>query len=289
MAGIFAAVLSGCGFMRNIALDTAGPILVDQKLAMNHESDYELARTALPSSIKLLEGLIMSYPQRNELKLWVCEALCGYAVGFVEDEDTKRASQLYLRAKKYALDNARRRLKFRDEYTYEIEHLQTWISSVDKKNIGALYWLAHSWGSYISINLRDPEAMADLPKVRWMMERVLELDESYYHAGAHIFLGSVYGSIPVMFGGSDEKSKYHFQRSFELTDEKFLLAHYYFAKTYCVRFQKKSQFEQAVDHITQFDAAQYPHIRLVNTIAKHKISQLKHKTEELFFDDDTYQ
>ncbi|MDX9703520.1 MAG: TRAP transporter TatT component family protein [Candidatus Auribacterota bacterium] len=264
------------------------PMLRDQALAMNMESDFNLAQTALPANIKLLEGLVLSYPSRRDLKVWVSEALCGYGFGFVEDNDKKRASMLYLRAKEYAVQNAVRHIQFKAEYIYDINEFEKWLSKRSEKDIDILYWLGHSWGAYIAINLNNPDAMADLPKVRWIMERVIALDERFYNAGAHLFLGSLYASIPVMFGGSEEKSLYHFNRGFSLNGEKFLLAHYYFAKTYCVRFLKKDAFYQSLEYIEQFDTAQYPNLRLFNSIAVYKADQLKQQAEELFFDDENF-
>ncbi len=293
VSSLLIAVLStqiiGCGLLRNVAMDSARPILLDQTVAMNREADYELAQDALPANIKLLEGLILSYPSRKDFKLWVCEALCGYGFGFVEDQDKQRASQLYLRAKDYAVSNAVKHTHFKPEYMYSVDDLQNWLQQRSKKDIDVLYWLGHSWGAYIALNLNDPEAMADLPKVQWIMERVIALDEGFYHAGAHVFLGSVYGSIPPMFGGSEDKSLAHFEQAFSLTEESFLLAYYYFAKTYCVRFQKKDAFDHAITHIEQASVLDFENLQLVNSIAKHKSLQLKQESEELFFDEEMYE
>ena len=44
----------------------------------------------------------------------------------------------------------------------------------------------------------DPQAIFDLGKVKAMMNRVLELDEGFFFGSAHLFFGSVYGSLPKM-------------------------------------------------------------------------------------------
>ena len=49
--------------------------------------------------------------------------------------------------------------------------LRDWISKVDKKHVSYLFWIAQGWGSYISLNMSDPEAIATLPKFNgWLIE-----------------------------------------------------------------------------------------------------------------------
>jgi hypothetical protein len=74
--------------------------------------------------------------------------------------------------------------------------------------------------------------MADLPIVELIMLRVVELEESYYYGGAHIFLGSYYGSRPQMYGGKPETSRKHFERALEINRREFLLTHVAYAQTY---------------------------------------------------------
>ncbi len=74
--------------------------------------------------------------------------------------------------------------------------------------------------------------MADLPIVESIMLWVVALDESYYHGGAHIFLGSYYGSRPQIYGGKPEDSRKHFERALTINKRQFLLTHVSYAQTY---------------------------------------------------------
>jgi len=278
--------ITGCALMRDAAFQTAKPVFRDQIKSLNRETDYQLAESVLPSNIKLLEGLVLSYPDDTELKLWLAEAICGYALGFVEDEDPKRASNLYLRARDYAVEASVQKIKFKREYMLDPDMLRDWINKVDKKNVAYLFWMAQGWGSYISLNMSDPEAIADLVKVQWMADKVIELDEIFYYAGAHLFKGIVYATLPPMLGGNLEKSKHHFENCFDLNNEKFLLAYYYFMKTYCVKTQDKKLYNDILNKVEMFELNSAPDYNLVNTIALDKTEKLKKLEEELFFDED---
>ncbi|MCD6459397.1 hypothetical protein J7L67_01865 [bacterium] len=276
---------TGCAVIRKAAFQTAKPVFRDQIKSLNRESDYELAKSVFPSNIKLLEGLVLSYPDDTELKLWLAEALCGYSLGFVEDEDKQRASKFYLRARDYAVQASVQKIRFKKEYMYNIDKLREWINKVDKKNTAYLFWLAQAWGSYIALNMNDPEAIADLVKVQWMTDKVIELDENFYYAGAHLFKGIVYADLPPMLGGSLDESKKHFEKCFQLNHGKFLLAYYYFMKTYCVKIQDKKLYNKILNKVERFNLNTAQDFSLVNIIALDKIKKLKPLEKELFFDE----
>lgn len=279
---LFSISLMGCA---NIVLQTAKPVFKDQLSTMNMETDTALAKNALPSSIKLLEGLAVSFPKDTDIKIWLCEALCGYSLGFVEDDNRDRASSLYLRAKEYAIESVVLKTGFKRNFLFDLPKLEKWINTIDKRKLPYLFWLGQSWGSWISINLDKPDAMADLPKVQWIMKKVIDIDESYYHGGSHIFMGSVLASVPLMLGGNLSKSKEHFDKFFRITDRKYLLGHYFFMKTYCVKSQNKELFNDISVEIQSFDIDQMPSAKLVNSIAKEKSESLTILQKELFFDE----
>ena len=52
-----------------------------------------------------------------------------------------------------------------------------------------------------------------------MADRVIELDENFYYAGAHLFKAIVYATLPPMLGGNVEKSKNHLRNVLSLMTE----------------------------------------------------------------------
>ena len=76
--------------------------------------------------------------------------------------------------------------------------------------------------------------MNDLPKVEAMMDRVLELDDTFYYGGIHALMASNFVSRPEMFGGQPEQAKDHFNEAFEISESKYLLWYFLYAKYYAV-------------------------------------------------------
>ena len=64
------------------------------------------------------------------------------------------------------------------------------------------------------------------------MNKVHDLNPSFHYAGPHLFLGAFYGGRSKFLGGKPEKSRHHFEKALELTENKYLLANLIFAKTY---------------------------------------------------------
>ena len=89
-------LLSGCSMGQMVARSSLS-IMDSGVIAMNQESDWELAKIAIPANLKLAEGLIGELPREPNLRLQAAQGFYGYAFGFVEDDNPGRAAALYRR------------------------------------------------------------------------------------------------------------------------------------------------------------------------------------------------
>ena len=78
-------LLNACS-MSNMVVTGSLSVMDGGVEAMNRETDLELARTAIPANLKLVEGLIIEAPQNLDLRINAAQGFYGYAYGFVEDE-----------------------------------------------------------------------------------------------------------------------------------------------------------------------------------------------------------
>ena len=65
------------------------------------ECDPHIAETAIPSNLKLLEGLLKNDPANRDILASLCMGYAGYGLLFVEPHDADRASRIYARAMDY--------------------------------------------------------------------------------------------------------------------------------------------------------------------------------------------
>jgi hypothetical protein len=251
-------------------------------LALYEESDLVLAETALASNIKLLEGMIKGDPDNGHLRLLTAQALAGYSLGFVEDQDPPRAQSLYLRARDHAMHILRENDDFRTNENESLEMFGRAVSSLEADDIGPLFWAAFSWAGWINVSISNPQAFIDLPKVQVMMQRVMDLDETYFLGAPLLFFGSMWGLKPKMLGGDPEKAKEFFDRNLELTDRKFLLTYIYYAKFYAMKTLDEDLFDQLMKKVTETPANVLPEFQLLNVIAKDKAQRLISRRDDYF-------
>ena len=84
------------------------------------------------------------------------------------------------------------------------------------------------------------------------------------------------------FGGNPEKGKEYFERALELTDRKFLLIQYNYARSYAVQTNDRALFERLLREV--IDAGDISNDnRLPNKIAARRARRLLAQADEIFF------
>ena len=93
----------------------------------------------------------------------------------------------------------------------------------------ALVWTADCWGTWLSYN--PIEGLINLPKIREMYERALQVDEFFWDGSAHIGLGALLATTPGMMGGDLDAAVTHFERALGI-DSDYLPASVVYAESY---------------------------------------------------------
>lgn len=114
------------------------------------------------------------------------------------------------------------------------------------------------------------------------MSFVAERDPGFYYGGAHLFLGTLYGARPKMFGGNIDVAKKHFAKAEQLNGGKFLMGYVYEAKSVAVQTQDEALFDSLLAKVNTASLEILPEFRLANAIAKKKAALLMSRKEELF-------
>ena len=83
-----------------------------------------------------------------------------------------------------------------------IDEFQKKLATTEKKDVPLLFGVGAAWGGWIANTTDSVEAMADLPWVEALMERVLQLDPEYYYGGPHLFKAILLSTRPEQFGGN---------------------------------------------------------------------------------------
>ncbi len=264
--------LSGCSLNRIAAKTTAS--VIDTGLpAIYRGNDPQFAKEALPANLQLMEVLLESDPGNQKLLLNAAMGFCGYGFMFIEDENEARASEFYKKGAAYAL----RALKFKGV----VKDGSADPAALDKNTAAAAFWNSFCRAAYVNLNRDDPDAVAELPKIMPVVERVAELTPDYYYNGSYAMLGTYYALRPKILGGDPEKAKLNFDKAIQGAGAGFLLNSYMAAKMYAVAAQDEDYFVKTLNAILDAELKD-DETRLPNEVAKLKAKKLLEKKDELF-------
>ena len=275
------AQLCGCSTSQLVARGVS-PLIDNGLIAMNRETDLELARVSIPPNLKMIEALLLADPGNVAYRVQAAMGFYGYAAGFVEDDDPERATGLYRRA----LDHARAALSAQGVSATLLAgdpaQLDTALARLDARAVPSLFWTASAWAKLIEHQLDDPARLAELPRVEALMRRVLVLDETYYHGGAHVFFGVYYGGRAPMFGGDFVRAAHHFDEAARISQNRLLLVDVYRAQYLFRQMGERAAFHAALTQVIDAPASADPDLNLANAIAKKKAGKLLAQEETLF-------
>lgn len=258
------------------------PMMEGGIVAMNHESDLEMAMAAMPANMEMLEGMLVLDPDNVQLRTYGAQAYYGFAYGFIEDNDRKRASRFYLRGLKHG-EKALMNLGFDKPLTQTAhDEVVKNLSQMDKSSVPTLFWTASALAKWIDMNRTKPRIFAHMSKAAAMIERVLMLDETYHYGSVHLFLGVYYGSRPAMLGGDLKKSQSHFDRARAINKAQMLITDVLQAQYLERQRLNRAAFHSLLTRIINLKEPLLPELALVNAIARKKARLLLTKEHEWF-------
>jgi len=276
-----AALLSACS-VGQMVVRGSQTILDSGVDAMNRETDLELAAAAMPANLKLIEGMLLEDPHNEELLLYAAQGFYGYGYGFVELDDPGRAQQLYRRCYNYAHTALQLDGLGLDPETAPVDELEAATAKLGKAAVPALFWSASCLAKWIDLNRDDVSSIASLASAATLMGRVLELDDSYYYAGPHLFFGVYYGGRAPMFGGNFALAEEHFRRANEINHNKLLIVDLLQAEFLYRQTLNRAAFHDRLQFILDAPQGLYPEMALVNAISKQRAGYLLALEDEWF-------
>ncbi len=265
-----------------VALRASPSLFPNFTMSIFEECDTVLAGNAIPANLKLLEGLLKNDPENKQILTTLSMGFGGYSMLFVEGDDPERASELYLRARDYGLKALGERGVRLKNTQHRKEDLQEALQTLGKEDLEPLFWITVSWNAWINLNLDKPGALAQLNASQAFLDRVMEIDASYFRGLPHVLMGVSLSARPPMLGGNVEQAKEHFEKALQLSHGKFFLAQYYFARYYAVRIQDKALFLKLTGDIEKMDPDELRDVCLINSVTQQKAKQLREMVGELF-------
>jgi predicted anti-sigma-YlaC factor YlaD len=284
---------SGCS-ARRFAVNQVGNALAGSGTTFASDDDPELIKAAVPFGLKLMESLLAESPRHERLLSATTSGFTQYGYAFVQQDADEvesqdlakavalrqRAKKLYLRARDYGLR------------ALEVSHPgftnalaadpQVAVRRMRTADVPQLYWTAMAWGALISQSKDDPQRVAEVPQMEALIDRALELNESWNYGALHTFLITYEMARAGVRGDATERSRRQFELAMEQSHGWQAAPLVAYAESVCMQKQDLAQFESLLQRALDIEVDAHPDFRLANLIYQRRARWLLARKDELF-------
>lgn len=298
MIPVFLSVAGGGCSVQKIAINQIGNTLASAGTTFSSEPDPELAKDAIPFTLKLIESVLEEVPNHARLRTAAAAYFTQYAYGFVQMEADyweaqdygqaeglrQRAKNLFLRARDHGL--RRLQIKRPDFPSRLAQSPREAAASVKKSSVETLYWTAAAWASAINLGKDDPFLVAELPQMEALMDRAFELDADWGEGAIHSFMIAYEMSRQDAAADREMRSRDRFQDALRLSKGRLLSPYVSLAEAVSVQIQDAQEFRSLLNQALDIDIDAHPPARLVNLLMKKRAEWLLTQMDELFLLDE---
>ena len=270
-------IFSGCTRLVSSAVDELAMSVTG---AIEDSDDLETVKNAMPAYLLMVEGLARDNPRDASVQRTAAKLNGAYAALFADDSQRKRL----MTAK--ALDYGFRAVCVRQPRVCDVRgerfnKFASVLQETDRRDVPNLYILGTAWAGWIEAGSDDMNAIAQLPYVEAVINRVAQLDETYDDGGVHIYLGVLDTLLPPSLGGKPESARQHFERAIALSKGTYLMAKVVFAERYARLVFDRSLHDRLLQEV--LDADPYtPGRTLSNIFAQQRAQELLAGSEDYF-------
>ena len=274
---VFLLSLTACGSLissakKEFAEDLSATIL-------SHD-EPETVKQAIPTYLVLVSSLIRGDQENIDLLISGSRLYGSYASVFVEETERK------IKLSKRAFDYAERAVCLRlpescAAKTMSYHEFELAIKAFKKEDASILFAYGAAWTGMIQANRADWNAVAELPKAKAIIAKVLELDESISNGDAHLYMGVMESLLPPAMGGKPEIAKKHFERALEISKRKNLMALLMYAEKYARLLFDRELHDSLLNELLAVDTKNSKTL-LIDTIARVKAKELLADAEDYF-------
>jgi hypothetical protein len=274
---ICVAVLGGCAGIVNRASQNLADSLTAGVL---DQDDVELARDGIPAWLVLVDGVIHGDPQNTGALLAGSRLYGAYAGGFVDD--AVRAQRLSARS----FDYARRATCIMAEALCKqldapFEAFQIELVKTSAKDTPLLYTLASAWAGRIQANNADWKAIADIPKVQALLERVVVLAPEHADGEPYMYLGVLATLRPASLGGKPEEGKADFEKALAMSGGRNQMVRVLYAEHYARLVFDQELHDKLLNEVLAADP-HAPNLTLINVLAQQRARKLLESGKDYF-------
>jgi len=269
------AALTVCG-----CASIVDSITSDLTQAVLNQPDPEIVRDGAPAYLIMADTLIQRSPDSVRGLTAGATLYTAYAAIFVDDIDRRRTIA------DRAWDYGRRAMCAEDDDycgadTIDYKAFHSLVQYIKDDDMAVATAYAISWLSWIEAHSEDWVAVAYLPRPESVLERLLEVDETYDHGALHLYMGQLKTLRPAALGGEPEVGRAHFERAIELSGGRNLMALVAYARSYGRLVYDRELHDRLLQQVLDSDPVS-PGYTLTNVIAQRQARELLASADDYF-------
>jgi hypothetical protein len=266
---------AGCA---NLVSGLTSKMADDLAYTILNSDDLETVREGVPAYLLLIDSFLHSDPENENLLLAASSLNGSYSI-FADEE---RAKLLTAKSFSYALKAAciasERLCNFR---SLEFQKFRRITDDLRMDDLPVAYAVGVAWTGWIQANSGDWNAIAELAKVRYLMERIILLDEGWENGGPHLYMGGLETIFPAAMGGHPEKGREHFEKALVLSGGKYLMTKVVYAEQYARLVFDKEIHDRLLNEVVSADPVAEG-MTLTNRIAQERARELLATSDDYF-------
>ncbi len=274
--------LFGCSITKYSVDHVMVPLLENSREAAFLSDDTRTFRDAVPSNLFLLEGMVRTDPDNEDIRLNAAMLYFFYGFAYMEEEDPDYASLLYSKGLNHAWTALSRSCELTMDRGISFKEFEKLVPSMSRNDVPAAVWAAICWSQYISLHLDQTSVIRDISKVQALLDRAIELDGAFFEGMPFVLQGSLHAFKPKIMGGDVDASAANFEEAFAVSGNTFLLSRYFYARYYSYRMMDVDLFTETLEGIINAEPIPNDPYRLLNMIAAEKSLKLLEEVDDLF-------
>ncbi len=271
---VFLLSLSGCSSMitERFANNLGNAIL--------SQTDPEVAAASIPTFMVMMDSLVLDAPKNPAILSASANLNGAYASLFASSNaQAKQLTEKSLQQARTAICTETAAICSRNNLS--LEQFKEILASIDEANIDLLYALGTAWAGWIQSHRDDWDALAQVPKVEAVMNRVVELDEQFEWGRGHLYLAVINSQLPPALGGKPGIGRMHFEKAIEISEGQDLIAKVEFARQYARLMFDQELHDQLLNEVIETKTTVIT-LNLSNAVAKQQAKQLLNTSKEYF-------
>lgn len=237
---------------------------------------------SLVQALTALEKQLEADPNNGELLEWLSRGYYVLTDGHMRKAEAERDVMLasYTKGFEYAMRGMRAvSVKFAECLDLQ-DPVEDCVNYLTEGTKGHIYWYAVNVGKFAALD-SFPTLLFYKAQIFALMQRLLMLDELFYHGAAHRYFGAFYAKAPAWAGGNMDKAQHHFDKALEIAPNYFSTS-VLMAEMYTPKREDPELFRKLLEFVINTDSNVLPGLEPEQSFEQWKATNLLEEIDDIF-------